>query len=45
MLFEVAQWLESYMRAFNVFTYITLRVVLAALTALAISFIVGPAMI
>ena len=45
MLFEAAQWLEGHVRAFNVFTYITLRVVLAALTALAISFIVGPAMI
>src|SRR3954471_13744539 len=45
MLFELAQWLSVDIRAFNVFTYITLRVVLAALTALAISFIVGPAMI
>jgi hypothetical protein len=36
---------EKYVRAFNVFSYITLRVVLAALTALIISFIVGPAMI
>ena len=45
MLFELAQWLSSEVRAFNVFTYITLRVVLAALTALAISFMVGPAMI
>ena len=45
MLFEAAQWLSGEIRAFNVFTYITLRVVLAALTALAISFIVGPAMI
>jgi phospho-N-acetylmuramoyl-pentapeptide-transferase len=47
MLLELAQWLSEN-RAFrflNVFTYITLRVVLAALTALAISFIVGPAMI
>ena len=32
-------------RAFNVFSYITLRAVLATLTALMISFIVGPAMI
>jgi phospho-N-acetylmuramoyl-pentapeptide-transferase len=32
-------------RTFNVFTYITLRVVLAAMTALAISFVIGPAMI
>src|SRR5688500_7405849 len=45
MLLELAQYLEQYVRAFNVFTYITLRVVLAALTALVISFIVGPAMI
>jgi phospho-N-acetylmuramoyl-pentapeptide-transferase len=45
MLFELANWLEPHIRTFNVFTYITLRVVLAALTALGISFIVGPAMI
>ncbi len=47
MLYELATWLatDAKLRVFNVFTYITLRVVLAALTALAISFIVGPAMI
>ncbi len=47
MLYELAQWLATDLkiRTFNVFTYITLRVVLAALTSLAISFIVGPAMI
>jgi phospho-N-acetylmuramoyl-pentapeptide-transferase len=47
MLYELASWLSTDLkfRTFNVFTYITLRVVLAALTALAISFIVGPAMI
>jgi phospho-N-acetylmuramoyl-pentapeptide-transferase len=45
MLLELAQWLSSDIRAFNVFGYITLRVVLAALTALAISFLIGPAMI
>ena len=47
MLYELAQWLaaDAKLRTFNVFTYITLRVLLAALTALAISFIVGPAMI
>src|SRR4029078_11193826 len=47
MLLELAPWLSENraFRIFNVFTYITLRVVLAALTALAISFIVGPAMI
>src|SRR5580765_6730025 len=45
MLFEIAEWLSGELRTFNVFTYITLRVVLAALTALIISFIVGPTMI
>ena len=47
MLYDLAQFLavDMKLRTFNVFTYITLRVVLAALTALAISFIVGPAMI
>jgi len=45
MLLELAQWLAKDIRAFNVFNYITLRAVLACLTALLISFIVGPAMI
>ena len=45
MLLALTQWLAQDVRAFNVFSYITLRVVLASLTALAISFIVGPAMI
>jgi phospho-N-acetylmuramoyl-pentapeptide-transferase len=45
MLLELAQLLGREVRAFNVFQYITLRAVLAALTALAISFAVGPAMI
>jgi phospho-N-acetylmuramoyl-pentapeptide-transferase len=47
MLYELAQSLARNpdLHVFNVLTYITLRVVLAALTALAISFIVGPAMI
>ena len=45
MLLELAQWLAKDIRIFNVFNYITLRTVLAALTSLAISFIVGPAMI
>jgi phospho-N-acetylmuramoyl-pentapeptide-transferase len=42
MLLELAQWLSKDVRAFNVFGYITLRTVLAALTALVISFIIGP---
>ncbi len=45
MLLELAQWLANDIRAFNVFNYITLRTVLAALTSLIISFIVGPSMI
>jgi phospho-N-acetylmuramoyl-pentapeptide-transferase len=45
MLLELTQWLASDIRAFNVFNYITLRTVLAALTSLVISFIVGPTMI
>ena len=42
MLLELAQWLAQDMRGFNVFTYITLRAVLAAMTALTISFVFGP---
>ncbi|MEQ1775457.1 MAG: phospho-N-acetylmuramoyl-pentapeptide-transferase [Burkholderiales bacterium] len=45
MLLELAQWLAKDLRVFNVFNYITLRAVLASLTALMISFVVGPAMI
>ncbi len=45
MLLELAQWLATEIRAFNVINYITLRTVLAALTSLMISFIVGPTMI
>jgi phospho-N-acetylmuramoyl-pentapeptide-transferase len=45
VLLVLAQWLGQDIRAFNVFNYITLRAVVAALTALAISFVLGPAMI
>ena len=45
MLLALAQWLAQDIRAFNVFSYITLRAVLATLTALLISFVVGPTMI
>ncbi len=45
MLLMLAQWIGHDIRLFNVFQYITLRAVLAALTALIISFIVGPWMI
>jgi phospho-N-acetylmuramoyl-pentapeptide-transferase len=45
VLLEIAQALAQDIRAFNVFNYITLRAVLATLTALVISFLAGPAMI
>ncbi len=45
MLLMLAKWMGQDYRLFNVFGYITLRAVLAALTALLISFIVGPWMI
>ncbi|MSQ51320.1 MAG: phospho-N-acetylmuramoyl-pentapeptide-transferase [Betaproteobacteria bacterium] len=45
MLLSLSQWLASDARVFNVFGYITLRAVLACLTALAISLLAGPAVI
>jgi phospho-N-acetylmuramoyl-pentapeptide-transferase len=45
MLLALAQWLSQDIRAFNVFQYITLRAVLASLTALAISLMAGPLVI
>jgi phospho-N-acetylmuramoyl-pentapeptide-transferase len=45
MLFELFQWLSQDVRAFNVFTYLTLRAVLATATALLIGLLAGPAVI
>ena len=45
MLLAIAQWLAQDIRFFSVFNYITLRTVMAAMTALVISFMVGPTMI
>ena len=45
MLLMLTQWLAQDVRGFNVFNYVTLRAVLAAMTALLISFIAGPAVI
>ncbi len=45
MLLSLSQWLATDARVFNVFSYITLRAVLACLTALAISLLAGPAVI
>lgn len=45
MLLELAQWLSRDVRFFAVFNYITLRAVLATLTALGIGLFAGPALI
>lgn len=45
MLIWIADYLAQYDSGFLVFRYITLRTILAVLTALLISFMVGPAMI
>jgi len=45
MLFHIAQYLQEFYSGFNVFNYLTLRAILGVLTALLISFIVGPGMI
>jgi phospho-N-acetylmuramoyl-pentapeptide-transferase len=45
MLLALANWIAADVRTFNVFSYITLRAVLATMTALIISFVVGPRMI
>ena len=45
MLIWLAEFLTHYYRAFSVFEYITLRAILAALSALIIALLVGPKMI
>ncbi len=45
MLLTLAQWLSQDVRTFSVFNYITLRALMAAMTSLMISFMVGPWMI
>ena len=45
MLLILAQWLGQEVRGFNVLGYITLRTVLATMTALIISFVAGPPVI
>ena len=45
MFVELAQWLSREFRVLNVFTYISLRAVLATLTALCISLLLGPMVI
>ncbi len=45
MLLALSHWLAGGVRGFHVFEYITLRAVLATMTSLGLSFLVGPAMI
>jgi phospho-N-acetylmuramoyl-pentapeptide-transferase len=45
MLLELARWLQEFARFFALFDYITMRAILAALTALALSLWWGPAVI
>ncbi|UXY15587.1 phospho-N-acetylmuramoyl-pentapeptide-transferase [Chitiniphilus purpureus] len=42
MLLWLFEWLGESVRAFNVFSYLTLRAVLATMTALGISWLLGP---
>ena len=45
MLFYLTQYLSEFETGFNVFSYLTMRAILGALTALVLSFIIGPKMI
>jgi phospho-N-acetylmuramoyl-pentapeptide-transferase len=45
MLLYLAEYLSQFHSGFNVFQYLTLRAILGVLTALGISFLVGPEMI
>lgn len=45
MLLELTEYLTRYHTGFNVFQYLTLRTILGVLTALVISFVIGPLVI
>lgn len=45
MLYYLAQQLAPHYSGFNVFNYLTMRAIMAALTALTMSFVLGPKMI
>jgi len=45
VLYELFDWLAKDVSAFNVFRYLTFRAILGVLTALVISFVIGPALI
>ena len=45
MLIYLTEYLQQFVSGFGVFSYITMRTIMSVLTALLISFLVGPAMI
>jgi phospho-N-acetylmuramoyl-pentapeptide-transferase len=45
MLLYLTQYLAQFESGFNVFNYLTMRAILGALTALLLSFVIGPRMI
>ncbi len=45
MLLALANYLAQFESGFNVFSYLTMRAILSALTALILSFVIGPKMI
>ena len=45
MLLALANYLAQFESGFNVFSYLTMRAILGALTALILSFVIGPKMI
>ena len=45
MLFYLTEYLSEFQSGFNVFSYLTMRAILGALTALVLSFVIGPRMI
>jgi phospho-N-acetylmuramoyl-pentapeptide-transferase len=45
MLLELARWLQGFESLFSLFNYITMRAILGALTALALTLLLGPGII
>ncbi len=45
MLVYLTEYLQQYISGFGVFSYITMRAIMSVLTALVLSFLIGPAMI
>ncbi|HXP00765.1 MAG TPA: phospho-N-acetylmuramoyl-pentapeptide-transferase [Luteibacter sp.] len=45
MLLELAEWMARHFTSLHLFQYITFRAIMAALTALAVSLLLGPALI